>query len=48
MLNKRTEISANAGTGTNMFWQVMIAWIETLNVRLNFLRLLKFLKLLAV
>ena len=32
MLNRRTEKSANAGTGTNTHWQVMIAWIETSGV----------------
>ena len=33
MLNKRTEISANADIGTNTHWQVMIAWIETSDVK---------------
>ena len=33
MLNKRTEISVNADTGTNTHWQVMIAWIETSDVK---------------
>ena len=29
MLNKRTKISANTGTGTNIPWLVMIAWSAT-------------------
>ena len=32
MLNRQTEKSANAGTGTNTHWQVMIAWTETSDV----------------
>ena len=32
-LNKRTGILANAGIETNVHWQVMIAWIETSDVK---------------
>ena len=40
MLNKRTEIISNVGTGTNMPCQVTIAWIET-DVKLKFLEIIE-------
>ena len=36
MLSKRT---ANAGTGTSTPWQVTIAWTETSDVKLEFLKI---------
>ena len=40
MLNQRTEIINNVGTGTNMPFQVTIAWIET-DVKLKFLEIIE-------